>query len=816
MMTAVKTFKVREAHDQQTAIRLQLLKNGWRPLPTAEKVAFQKGWPVMDIDEAAIRDWPLFKAGGGRSIPAVTTAIQLQGTMLAIDVDVNDGRVAAQMLEILEDCCPALANAPLRDSGGSKFMLLCRTETPYAFWKTPKWIDEKGADHMVEVYGGAATRYFSCYGPHTIGGVKKGAYEIIKEYQWDDGAGNPMTMTPADLPLITEAQMYEAMRLMSDRLAEQGWTKDEHSYAGEGTASTVYDLTDDMTFQMSHGELLSYHEAMAAAASGDNRCSATFLGEHTDTMTRCRLTLVGDAENPGLMAFDHKTWTTHFPLAWKPKPVKEQAQASAKALGAALKARGVIEPLVGAEDWAQDLLDSLMDEYVHVARTDMFHPRSEPFTKIKKTAVLNGNNQRFTYQKEKDDGTFAEASTTIGKAFMMADYDKASRVGYDPRQGMFYGRDKPGMTGEFLNAFDGLPELDDADPRMVELMRDHFLPHLIPDPAELQFFLDWLTVKYRNPEKRHCAILMLADNVSGTGRGTLFSALLALFGKHASKQEESSIVSRFNGYLASNVLVLMDEVGSGDYGDRDTTYHHLKNLVDPVQNVVKLEEKFQDSYSCETFASFVFATNRSNGIQLRAEDRRFAVLTNGTQLDMVRAAWSNELMDRVRKDGHSGTAAALRHIIGEHVVQASEKLLTTPPHFAGRAHMIRSSASVADEAIDEIGESIRSGQDGFYVWRVKDFKAKVVEQMDAGSNTSAAARRAIQELTGARAEAAGLWYLRKQKVGVKMVDGEARELMQTDVVTNAPGTFLDTSWELRAKAIKSTSGGKRLQIVAST
>ena len=58
----------------QTEIRLQLLENGYRPLPTAAKVAFQKGWPTMPVNKKVIEGWPML----ARNEPAVTTAIQLR------------------------------------------------------------------------------------------------------------------------------------------------------------------------------------------------------------------------------------------------------------------------------------------------------------------------------------------------------------------------------------------------------------------------------------------------------------------------------------------------------------------------------------------------------------------------------------------------------------------------------------------------------------------------------------------------------------------------------------------------------------------
>ena len=47
-------IRLPEAHAEATKIRLKLLEMGYRPLPTASKVAFQKGWPLMPVDRKAI------------------------------------------------------------------------------------------------------------------------------------------------------------------------------------------------------------------------------------------------------------------------------------------------------------------------------------------------------------------------------------------------------------------------------------------------------------------------------------------------------------------------------------------------------------------------------------------------------------------------------------------------------------------------------------------------------------------------------------------------------------------------------------------
>lgn len=334
---ALRMMRVPDELEKQTAIRLQLHRLGYRPLPTAEKVAFLPGWPSLKIDEKVIASWPMMAPPGNR--PAVTTAVQLTGCMLAIDVDVNDAEVAGEIDGLLGDVLGAsYEQAPVRDSGGAKFMVLLRTATPFKQWKTPKYLDADGQDHMIEVYGGAATRYFSCFGPHTLGGVEDGLVEVLKEYAWDDGP-TPLDTRPEDLALITEEQLNLFLLKATDLMGEvEGWEEMKSTTRGHYEGGVAYDLHEDMTFRVKGDLELTYAEALAYAMDEhDARCSSSFLGDSSGNTSKCRMHVVGSVaeDNIGLAVFDHEAWVHHYPESWAPRSAaerQEQAEEVAQAV----------------------------------------------------------------------------------------------------------------------------------------------------------------------------------------------------------------------------------------------------------------------------------------------------------------------------------------------------------------------------------------------------------------------------------------------------------------------------------------------------
>ncbi len=776
-----------DEYAKATDIRLRLLEQGYRPLPTAEKVAFQKGWPTMPVTPDIVRSWPMMAPG---LKPAVTTAIQLEGTMLAIDVDVSDQEVADEVEDLLYDELgqERFKDAPYRHSQGAKFMILLRTDEPYKMWKTSKYLDADGQDHMVEAYGGGSTRYFSCFSVHTFGGTipgdgpGKARYEVLKKYVWADGP-TPLDTRPEDLPLVTVEEVDRLLMRIGDRFEEleraghHGWQRVKSTRQGAFEGGVAYDLTEEMTFETKSG-VLTYYEALAYAMDErDARCSSSFLDGESRNTGKCRMAVVGSVadDDLALSVFDHETWVMHYPATWAPRSTEER-QELATSLGRRLRELDLsdYEEEEPVSDEFRAEVEHLMDNYVFCEKSNAYHRfGGDPFSRILGAAIKQTYDLRLEYRHKAGNGQTYDKVTTAGAVFMAQEGKmKAWFPEYDPRQepGTLFFSDFTGHV--VMNAWNGLPDLGEADPHWVDLIENRFLPHLIPSDRERDFVLDWLATKYARPWERMSAILFLAENVSGTGRGTLFEILDGVFGTNAQLLSEHQLFNdQFNAWAVSNVLILCNELGkSSRWQSKEETYGRLKELVDPTNTQVSVRHMGVASAKALTFTSFIMATNRGDGLRLDYEDRRTAVITNGGKLTGAEA-WADELMDEKRDHGVKKLAAAMAAILRDRDIKTAASELATPPKFSGWHTMIEKASGSIDRVLREIGETY---QGRATIWTKKAFKDLVWDQakdeLPRGANKTTVMQE-IEKLVGEKAEQLGLYLLKaKVKVGIGTIE----------------------------------------------
>lgn len=749
----MKVLNVPTAHADATKTRLQLLEMGYRPLPTAAKVAFMKGWPDMRVDAASIKAWPMMAPGNH---PAITTAIQLEGNLVAIDVDVSDKRASNAILKLLSKNL-ALADAPLRDSGGAKFMLLARTDRPFGMWKTAKYRAANGGDHMVEVYGGASTRYFSCFGPHTLGDVVNGGYEVLKEYRWEDGPGSPLDTRPEDLPLITTDELLDLLLEVADLMrGVEGWTRVATTHEGQFEGGVEYDLTEDMTFTIKGGMQLTYRQAIDyALTERDARCSSSFIDGESSNTGKCRMHVLfsRNSDDALLAVFDHETWVQHYPASMAPRTVAERAEKAA-ALGAALRITipdEIEEQLAAARESGADV-----DSFIGVVE------------QLNENMALNVKTGSVHYLNYGD-----EAYSHIPKTAARGLYAPHDLVWYGERGGkhrlspvdawavlpdihrIFGARFMPSIPDRFFhdeagrkmyNTFQGLPAPRPTTPLARQCVMD-FIEHLVPDPKERAWLYDWLATKWQVPASRNCAILFVAPGLQGAGRGTLFNLVDIAFGRRTSIVSETDLIgARFNSFMETNLITFCNEVGGVNWAERKRGYEVLKDRIDPVNKTITIERKGQEAYRTETFTSFMLATNNYDAMPFDAEDRRFAVITNGTRLE-------GELLQRVIEIGREELANALANILSE-IVPTRD--VSVAPEFEGRAEMLEASYTDLDSAI----RSVIASAPAWRVWTRKDFEQAVRHEMGLSSKAIVPGlRKTVGGLTGRRGAEMGAYAL---------------------------------------------------------
>jgi hypothetical protein len=174
-----------EQLDEAEARRLQLLANGYVPVPCNGKVptitAWQNGMPSVD----EIRQWT--KHCKNATNTGITTAY-----VPTCDIDVTNVDIADEiqtMIERLIGADPLLIKFGRRP----KRSILFRTALPFEKVQTGEWIDQDGVAHRVEILGdGQQTVVF---GVHPDTGT---------EYEWP--VQNPLDVPRERLPELSREQ----------------------------------------------------------------------------------------------------------------------------------------------------------------------------------------------------------------------------------------------------------------------------------------------------------------------------------------------------------------------------------------------------------------------------------------------------------------------------------------------------------------------------------------------------------------------------------------------------------------------------------
>lgn len=198
--------------------------------------------------------------------------------------------------------------------------------------------------------------------------------------------------------------------------------------------------------------------------------------------------------------------------------------------------------------------------------------------------------------------------------------------------------------GSMLNTYRPPVHSARGDGTAVDVWR-RFIRHLIPGDQERVWFQKWLAYKVQHPGERMVAVLFLAANIQGTGRGTLFKIVERLMGEDYVRSIGfdlfcgSSSQSVFNEWMEELLVVCIDELsaqsGPGRHLNNRNIYTHIKDIVDPAASAKTVTRKGVTGAKKRVFFSTLMATNDPDAMYLPADDRRFTVIANGDKLKNV-------------------------------------------------------------------------------------------------------------------------------------------------------------------------------------
>lgn len=206
----------------------------------------------------------------------------------------------------------------------------------------------------------------------------------------------------------------------------------------------------------------------------------------------------------------------------------------------------------------------------------------------------------------------------------------------------------------------------DAEPAYEGFIKK-LIDHLIPDPYEREYVLDWL----------HYAIVFRNDTVlcligpRGTGKGILLKDILSqLIGEDYREIVNQEILTdKFNGAFKNRRYIFFDEVNVS--GERE-----LNKFKAFCNSTIVVEEKGQDSETIDNFTSLGLSSNDKKDFRAEPQERRFSVPEVAAE-PLLTVATEQEIEDFVRRiaDPESKELAAF----GNFLIQRKPKNTSRQP-----------------------------------------------------------------------------------------------------------------------------------------
>ena len=621
---------------EQTLVRRTLLANGYTPLANKDKMCVLQGWSDLAVDDALIDKW-------SNELRWRATGVRVERGLAVIDLDVNDADAVEAVIDALPgDLWKILQDAPTRRGKGAKeawFVRLADGEQPFYRLASAGFRRDAGdeAVQRVEIFAGeGGGRQFGVYGAHSINDDG----DVAVSYRWVGGRGL-LDVPFDDLPRVTRAQLAEVADIATQVLDELGWQRDVRSKPGFSSNQPIYDLDAQEFETRDHGTVDLTGLQDLCELHGEVRLSASWLeGEAAVNMTRCIASI--HPRDGRVSILETASFEIHRPADLAPRPVSMGAMERLQELAAggsifsapapAPTAAEVGEVMAGDMD---TVVDALLSEYVFMASEQRsVVPLSSP------EEAMTLANFRTLMQPH--------AITVRGPRGGEQIIHPVTMWVADPRRVDVGGyRYRPDVSSTlatvdgrvYVNTYRPPVDADvDADSAADAVAAfEALVAHLLPIPAERDWFRMWVAAKAQRPWVIGCGVLMVAK-VQGTGRGTLFDMLSAVFGKRNVSPVSSVELlggggqGQYNGWLSDSVLVTCDEVMAGDDGGgsmtwkRRESYERLKQYTDPRRREMTIRKKNVNAYTAEIFASMLLATNHLNALPITVDDRRFAVL----------------------------------------------------------------------------------------------------------------------------------------------------------------------------------------------
>lgn len=693
---------ITDVRKQCTELRLKLYDNGFTPLPNKNKMCLLPGWNTIEIDREMIqsREW-------NRSAQRRDTGLRC-GEIIAIDWDINDADLIQKVMDGIVEAGLIQRSDFVRVGKAPREMWIFRTHDKIGKRTTgffaPKDADDDFKPHQVEILGKGCQ--IAAYGMRDAETWYTWPKLDLIDHQY------------MDLPEITMAQVEAVKDKAVELFLAEGLVRKSSEGGSEDGYTTAHDLTPDMVFDVKDLGLMPLADI-----------EAYLLKSPPETVLRCRVEalrpgtsgswagMISITENGDVCVSDHGSYTTHF-------YAETSDEASSEALGKALMEKfgtqpasmfrlpapvvsddEETDPLAGLEMDPTDLFDTNVEiafrRYAYVLDHDTI---ADAFINKADTSVAHFKNAVAQFYQSTPGQRGGQQITPLHDVWMRSPQRKNVKS-FAMRPDMPY----PFYTeegNEYFNTYrpQSLPNHGDASIGL-QLLKD-----LLPIEDERHYFMQWLAYKLLYPATRGPGIIMVASDAFGTGRGTLIEIIRAMFASHLTRVIDFETLTgkgtqgQYNEWLADALLVAVNEAqeanNTSKWQVRQNAYEHLKNIVDPGHHDVYVKRKGLGNYQGKTYASILVMTNHMDSVVLPANDRRFAILENGSL--NAPEYWAR--VHSWRKVPEN--IGALRDYLMAYDIKGYNPY-AVPPMTHAKHDMVDAGESALDKAVDHILEDMK-------------------------------------------------------------------------------------------------------------
>lgn len=679
-----------DARKDRTQLRLKLYDNGFSPLANKSKLCLIPGWSKIDVNPEVIQSELWAGHPRARVVNFPDTGIRC-GDVIALDWDVDDKALLNKLLDAVVEQGLVEESSFVRIGRPPRELWVYRTSDKIGKRTTGHFMPpDAGPDHKgfaVEVLGRGCQ--FAAYGQRDEDTAYSWPVEDLLDHQY------------MDLPVITRAQAEAVVEFASRFFELNGLERKSRAGGTDEGYSRAYDLTPDMVFDV--------HDIgpMTLAEMAD------FFAINPEDVLRCKVDALRPTSgswagmaslvNGKVCISDHGTYTSHFP---------EDADdgAALQKLGALLAERfpeqrpteeqgfqlDVNAPDLDTRLALDDNTGRALRRYVYSVGADQVFDIRRPREGMKVEHFRNSMRQHYEVKMGPKGG---EQRVWLSDQWM----ENSNRVNV---RTVALRPDQPWPlfteNGEHhLNTYRplDLPTHGDASIGWA------FIEHLLPIQAERHFFTQWLSYKFQHPETRGPGVIMVAHDSYGTGRGSLVALIRAMIAEPLVRTIDFATLSgktyqsQYNEWLVDSLFAVVNEAKEAapnlsSWQTRNNAYEHLKAIIDPGEHNTEVMRKGGKNGPGKTYCSILVLTNHMDSVVLPHNDRRLAILENGTPMPesywVGFRAWL----------ANPANVGAFRAELMQYSL-AGYNPFTAPPMTAAKADMVDAGSSELDRLFAE-------------------------------------------------------------------------------------------------------------------